>query len=278
MIIWLASYPKSGNTWVRIFLNSLFSKVNETNINEIKITQFPQRKDLEGFTNNIDDLQEFVKYTLTSQIRINLDNKIKIFKTHNAYWKTGDNFFTDTDNTLGCIYIVRDPRNVITSIKNHFNKKNINKALDFLKDERKVIGALNKPELEADIPTVISSWKNHYNSWKKLKTNYLLIKYENLLSRPEEEFLKITNFLEKIANLKFEKNSISKSVANSDFKILKKQEENIGFIEAQKDERGNPIKFFNLGPENNWKILLDAKIIKEIENSFESEMIELGYL
>jgi len=278
MIIWLASYPKSGNTWVRIFLNSLFSKVNETNINEIKITQFPQRKDFEGFTNNIDDLQEFVKYTLTSQIRINLDNKIKIFKTHNAYWKTGDNFFTDTDNTLGCIYIVRDPRNVITSIKNHFNKKNINKALDFLKDERKVIGALNKPELEADIPTVISSWKNHYNSWKKLKTNYLLIKYENLLSRPEEEFLKITNFLEKIANLKFEKNSISKSVANSDFKILKKQEENIGFIEAQKDERGNPIKFFNLGPENNWKILLDAKIIKEIENSFESEMIELGYL
>ena len=278
MIIWLASYPKSGNTWVRIFLNSLFSKVNETNINEIKITQFPQRKDFEGFTNNIDDLQEFVKYTLTSQIRINLDNKIKIFKTHNAYWKTGDNFFTDTDNTLGCIYIVRDPRNVITSIKNHFNKKNINKALDFLKDERKVIGALNKPELGADIPTVISSWKNHYNSWKKLKTNYLLIKYENLLSRPEEEFLKITNFLEKIANLKFEKNSISKSVANSDFKILKKQEENIGFIEAQKDERGNPIKFFNLGPENNWKILLDAKIIKEIENSFESEMIELGYL
>ena len=278
MIIWLASYPKSGNTWVRIFLNSLFSKTNQTNINEIKITQFPQRKDFEGLSDNVDDLQEFVKHTITSQIRINLDNKTKIFKTHNAYWKTGDNYFTDSDNTLGCIYIVRDPRNIITSIKNHFDKKNIEKALEFLKDERKIIGTLNKPELEADLPTVISSWKNHYNSWKKLKTNYLLIKYENLLSKPEEEFLKVTNFLEKISNFRFKKEDILKSIQNSDFKKLKKQEDNTGFVEAQKDKEGNPIKFFNLGPENNWKKSLDTKIIKEIENSFEKEMIELNYL
>ena len=66
MIIWLASYPKSGNTWVRIFLNSLFSQNNETNINEIKITQFPQRKNFEGLTNNIDDIEEMVKNSINS--------------------------------------------------------------------------------------------------------------------------------------------------------------------------------------------------------------------
>ena len=63
-----------------------------------------------------------------------------------------------------------------------------------------------------------------------------------------------------------------------DFNKLKKQEDNTGFVEAQKDKEGNPIKFFNLGPENNWKKSLDTKIIKEIENSFEREMIELDYL
>ena len=278
MIIWLASYPKSGNTWVRIFLNSLFSQTNETNINEIKITQFPQRKNFEGLTNNIDDIEEMVKNSINSQVKVNLDNKVKIFKTHNAYWRLGKHFFTDTDNTLGCIYIVRDPRNIVTSIKNHFDKKDIDKAFEFLKNERKLIGTLDKPELEADLPTVISSWQNHYNSWKKLKTNYLLIKYENLLEKPESEFFKITDFLKKVSNFEFKRENILECIKNSEFTKLRKQEENNGFIEAQKDKGGIPIKFFNLGPENDWKKTLDKKITKEIETIFEKEMLELGYL
>tara|TARA_B100001057_G_C22711825_1_gene896096 strand:- start:95 stop:931 length:837 start_codon:yes stop_codon:yes gene_type:complete len=278
MIIWLASYPKSGNTWVRIFLNSLFSQNNETNINEIKITQFPQRKNFDGLTNNIDDIEEIVKNSINSQVKVNLDNKVKIFKTHNAYWRLGKHFFTDTDNTLGCIYIVRDPRNIVTSIKNHFGKKDIDKAFEFLKNERKLIGTLDKPELEADLPTVISSWQNHYNSWKKLKTNYLLIKYENLLEKPESEFFKITDFLKKISNFEFKRENILESIKNSEFTKLRKQEEKNGFIEAQKDKGGTPIKFFNLGPENDWKKNSDKKITKKIETIFEKEMLELGYL
>ena len=61
MIIWLASYPKSGNTWVRIFLSSLIASTDNININDIKIEQFPQRYNFENLTKNISDVREFVK-------------------------------------------------------------------------------------------------------------------------------------------------------------------------------------------------------------------------
>ena len=177
MIIWLASYPKSGNTWVRVFLSSLIASTDNVSINDLIIEQFPQRYNFESLTENISDVSEFVKNCIHAQTKINLDNKVKIFKTHNAFWKSGEHYITDTNNTLGCIYIVRDPRNVITSIKNHYNKDTFSKALEFIKNEKQLLGDLKDSKLETDLPTVISSWKNHYNSWKKIKTNYLLIKY-----------------------------------------------------------------------------------------------------
>ena len=288
MIIWLASYPKSGNTWVRIFLNSLFyTDDNETNINNLSIGQFPNRKHFEGITENIDDINEFSKNCINAQLRLNLLNETKFFKTHHAYWQNGKYRFTDIQNSLGVIYIVRDPRNVITSLKNHFNFDSYNDALKFLLDDRKVIGikSSNKEKIteiknqknEADIPHIISSWKNHFNSWKKMNKNYLLVKYENLINSPEKEFQKITSFLEKLINVKFDKNRILDAVEKSSFHNLKKKEQTHGFIEA-------PIllnkssSFFNMGPKNDWRKLLNKKIAKKIEKEFKIEMSELNYL
>lgn len=121
MIIWLASYPKSGNTWVRLFLEALiFSKEKNLDINKANIRQFPLRRDFHGLTNNVDNINEFISNSIVSQEKVNLDNKIKFFKTHNAYWKSGNYSFTNEENTLGVIHIVRDPRNVITSLKKSF--------------------------------------------------------------------------------------------------------------------------------------------------------------
>ena len=82
MIIWLASYPKSGNTWVRLFLDSLLNtRVNKIDLNNIKITQFPLRKNFDGLNINIDNIEEFVSNCILAQEKINLDNSVKIFKT-----------------------------------------------------------------------------------------------------------------------------------------------------------------------------------------------------
>jgi|TARA_Y100001970_G_scaffold227266_1_gene281155 hypothetical protein len=279
MIIWIASYPKSGNTWIRLFLNSLiYSDNSSIDINDIKIRLFPIRKDFESLSENINDVNELIRNCLYSQIRLNLDKSVKIFKSHNALWQSQNYKFTNEENTLATVYIVRDPRNIITSIKNHYIFENYDTSLKFMTDDKQTIGIKKNAKLEIDLPTIISSWKNHYNSWKKLKRKYLLIKYENLLNKPLEEFTKITKFLENISDFRFEEKKILRSIENCNFKNLKTQEYSKGFKEAPVNNLGKPIKFFNLGPDNNWEKLLDPKTVDKLENIFGDEMKELGYL
>jgi len=275
MIIWLASYPKSGNTWVRLFLDYLLSDKKEFDINSAHVKQFPLREHFRNLTTNTENVEELAKYYKIAQDKLNLDNEIKIFKTHNALWTLNNKYsFTTISNTLGVIYIVRDPRNVVTSILNYYRKENYDSALNFLKDD-KVIGGT---EDENGIPTLIASWSNHYKSWKKFKKNYLLVRYEDLLSDPKKEFLKITNFLSSISHFKFEYEKILKAIDLCEFKNLSKEEDLNGFKGNPKNNKFLNKKFFNLGPKNKWEIYLDKKIQYDIEQIFNKEMIELKYL
>ena len=276
MIVWLSSYPKSGNTWVRLFLDNLLSPNKEFNINDNVIGQFPLRSHFLNLSDNIDNQDEFAKNCIKAQQKINLENTLKIFKTHNAFWnwRGGEYTFTDEKNTLGVIYIVRDPRNIITSVLNYFHKKNYYDALEFMK-ENKILGG---NDAEIGLPTIIGSWSNHYKSWKKFKKNFLIIKYENLIKNPFEEFSKIISYLESITDLKFENKKVLKAIEECKFDNVSRQEDKFGFNDNSKRNKELNKKFFNLGPKNKWQNILDKEIVKEIEEIFKTEMKELGYL
>ena len=284
MIIWLASYPKSGNTWVRSFLNSLlFNKNNEADLSEIsKIDQYPKRSHFINLVNEIDNLEKLSSNWIESQKILNKDNKIKILKTHHALCKYKNSVFTNENVSLGAVHIVRDPRNVISSILYHFSKRNFTEAKRFLFDENKALGKkfdLNDPNANRNIFTVISSWGNHYNSWKQFRKNYLLIKYEDLIQDPHKEFNKLAEYLSKLLNLKFEAKKIELAVKSNSFENLKKLEKENGFAEAVSDKKtGEKKRFFNLGPDNDWEKLIDKKLREDIEKEFKIEMIELGYI
>ena len=284
MIIWLASYPKSGNTWVRSFITSLlYNENNEANLKDlIHIQQYPLRSHFTNLVSDIDNLGELSSNWILSQKIINQDNKIKFFKTHHALCKFNNSFFTNGKVSLGVVHIVRDPRNVISSILYHFSKKNYEEAREFLFDERRVIVKKfdpKDPNVNKNILTVLGSWKNHYLSWKEFKKNYLLIKYEDLLSNPQAEFHKLSEYLSKHLNVKFENDKINHAIKSNSFENLKKLEKENGFIEAINDkETGEKKRFFNLGPENDWKKLLNIKLKEDIEKEFKTEMRELGYI
>jgi len=283
MIIWLASYPKSGNTWVRLFLNSLFfSSDGKLDINNVKIGQFPERRYFSNLIDNLDDIKKISQNWIIAQNIINLDKKIKFFKTHHAFCNVNNNFFTDVNNTKAVIYIVRDPRNVITSLLNHYEKENYNQALDFIFDENRVIGKSKFEKVsykQSEIITLIGSWKNNYNSWKNFPKNFYLIKYEDLIKNPLLEFNKLTDFLTDLLKIKFDKVKINNSVNSCDFKELKLIEKNYGYDESITSEKtGKKLNFFNLGPDNDWKKILDNGIRLEIEKNFNKEMKELGYI
>ena len=279
MIIWLASYPKSGNTWVRHFLASLiYSDQGKTGFDKLGyILQYPKKDQFEDLVNDVGDFNEIKQNWIKSQNIINSDNKVKIFKTHHVLCSLDKHNFTDEKNTLGAIYIVRDPRNVISSILYHFNLSSTEEALDFIQEEKKIIGNV-KNKVNYPLHTLIGSWKTNYNSWKTINKNFLLIKYEDLILNPNTEFKKIADYIANILNLKFSKEQIKKSINESSFENLKNLEEKNGFIESVKNLENKKKNFFNLGPKNNWENILNEKYVDRIVASFSNEMKELGYI
>ena len=283
MIIWLASYPKSGNTYVRAFLSAYyFSESGEFDFSQIsRIDQFPHEK---YFKEKVSNMSDASKQWVPIQREINKDKKIRFFKTHSFLGNYQGNQFTSPETTLGAIYIVRDPRNVLSSLKNHYSFDD-DKALKMIKDKTRSLMSNNGSHASL---TYISSWAENYLSW--LKNNQfrrLFIKYEDLITNKYETFRDIIVFTNTLMN-KVEgvnKSKLQKAIETTNFDVLKKKEVSETFVGSESSFKNwrkfhseNKNLFFNLGPDNNWKKILKTDVSKEIEISFEKEMIELGYL
>ena len=278
MIIWLASYPKSGNTLLRSILSSYFySEEGDFNFENLyKISQFPAIDHFLRLGVNIEDEAEVYKNFINAQNLINENRKAKFFKTHSRLCQMYGTNFTDLKNTLGVIYIVRDPRNVVTSFAHHYNL-NIDKATEALFDEKRFM-----IKTEKNCSVSLGSWDSNYKSWKELekKNKYLLVKYEDLIGKKKSTMLKIFKFLDKIGlKLSIDMVKLNKAIKSTDFDKMKNLERKETFHEAVVDEKtGKRKTFFNLGPGNDWRRLLDDKIKIKLEKAFEKEMIELEYL
>ena len=280
MIIWIASYPKSGNTWVRSIISSiLYSNDGVFDFDLLKkIQQFPNKKYFENFTKEFHNINEIKKYWIESQDWINLNTETKFFKTHHINCKIGEHAFTNNNNTLGTIYVVRDPRNLVNSFTNHYNIDK-NTAKHFITSQHSVTGALGKMKKDNHIFTILGSWSDHYKSWTKMNNNLLLIKYEDLLFNPLIEINKIIKYLKNLINFNCEEEKIKNIINSTSFEIMKKKEDEKGFYEAVMDNTGlNKVNFFNLGKENKWEKYLNNEEEKYIREKLGDEMKELGYI
>ena len=277
MIIWLASYPKSGNTLLRAILASYFYS-NDGDfdfINLYKIQQFPSIQHFKNLNLDLLNEKDVFKNFIEAQKLINKDRKIKFMKTHSSLAKINNCNFTDFNNSLGAIYIVRDPRNVVTSFAHHYNLS-IDDAINVMIDAKRWL-------VKTDLvyKTFLSSWSINYNSWKQMKNKVLFVKYEDLLNKKKTTLLKIFKFLDELGfkNLKLDITKLNRIIESSDFSIMQKLENKDDFKEGVIDkETGERKVFFRLGPNNDWKKFLDDKYRIKIENFFQKEMIELGYL
>jgi len=279
MIIWIASYTKSGNTWLRSIIASLlYTNDGVFDFNLIKkIKQFPTRNYFIDFTKNFNDITEISKFWLLAQDKINRTKEIKFFKTHNLNCAVNKNSFTNRSHTLGTIYVVRDPRNLINSIKTHYNKNSDEEAKDFLISQ-KILSRVPRDNDDADIATLLGSWSDHYNFWTKGDSNLLLIKYEDLILDTEKVMERIIIFLRKFMTVEVNPEKIKNIINTTSFNHLKNLEEKGLFSENVYDLKKNKIRFFNKGPNNDWRKVLDKKIQDDIEKIFNKEMKELGYI
>ena len=279
MILWLASYPKSGNTFVRSLLSSFFFSEDGNFKLELldKIKRFPSNYFFENIGVDINNDYEVAKNYIKAQEKINNKNSLIFLKTHSSFCKLLDKYnFSDLKNSIGVIYIVRDPRNVVMSFANHVNKT-YDETAQYLVQEKTV----NSDKGETKV--YVGSWSLNYNSWKVFKSynKYLLIKYEDLILNTENVFKEILFFIKEISNMNFnfDKKKFDNVINSTKFDKMKDLEKKYGFNEAEINEKtGKKNIFFNLGPHNNWEKNLDLKIKLKIENNLSKEMKELGYL
>jgi hypothetical protein len=279
MIIWLASYPKSGNTLLRSILATyFFSDDGIFNFNHLyKIGQFPSLNYFEQDGIDTSDKEEIFKNYIKAQKNLiqHSGKKINFLKTHSSFFTNEKYSFTNKENTLGAIYVVRDPRNIVTSIAHHYQLTEKD-SLEFMLDKNLFLG---KTDTHADI--FLSSWNLNYLSWKKLKDRVMIIKYEDLIKKKKETLMNVFNFFETLGMKKssFDSAKLDKVLESTEFEKMKKLEQKIEFTESVVDKKtGKNIPFFNLGPKNQWKNNLKAETVEKLEKNFKKEMQELRYL
>ena len=281
MIFWIASYPKSGNTWLRTLLSAYYySKDGVFVQNLIKnIGQFPEKKHFKDFDYLPQLVIDTTRFWIKAQERINSDKKLRFFKTHNVFGSINERKFTNKENTIGCIYIVRDPRNVITSLRNHYELY-YSQALLWMRSSNKYIYDYEKSQEYSDFQ-FISSWENNYKSWKSQKEFPIkIIKYEDLLDKTYTIFTEIIEFINKTTNnnQKINKTKIKNSINSTSFHKLKKNEKKYGFsesISSRKEKKQIP--FFFLGPDNDWKKILNKEHKIKLNDIFKNNLKELSY-
>ncbi len=282
MIIWLSSYPKNGNTWLRALISAYYYSDDGFFLGDrhlLNIQQFPVKKNLESFNFDLSKPGDSAKYWILAQEKLNIDKKVKFLKTHSALVKLGQNDFTNKKNTLGCIYIVRDPRNVLDSMSRHFQIDH-DKALSVMQDEKNFTYDFKKRNDYSDYQ-FISSWEKNYQSWKNNKLIPVkFIRYEDLLKETFFVFKDVVEFIDKLLNNKsgFNREKAKNAVKSTSFENLKNIEEIKGFSEsiiARNDKKRIP--FFHLGPKNEWQKNFDSKFIEKINNIFRENLNELNY-
>jgi hypothetical protein len=273
-LLWIASYPKSGNTWMRAFIENYVQNLPQpVDINQLFRDSVAEAK-AEHFRAYIEQGRDTTSLTaeeictIRPLVQANMARQANgtIFvKTHNFLGEFGGYPLHNSAVTSGAIYMVRNPLDVAVSMANYFAYP-IDVAIDYMAEE--MTGTPNEKE---NVPQIISSWSTHVQSWtEKSEDRILILRYEDMLDNPVKVFKKVVSFL----GQKRDPVRLKKAIRFSSFDQLKTQESQKGFVERHEDAK----TFFRRGQKNQWRQKLTETQVQKIVNTHESQMKRFRYL
>lgn len=274
-IIWLASYPKSGNTWFRAFLaNLLHPKGIPADINELEGGPIASSRQLfdevTGLSSSdltMDEIESLRPYVYR-YIAQNTD-EIVFHKIHDAYTLIKEGIpLVPSDASRAVLYFVRNPLDVAVSFAYHANS-GISEIAKAMADDHYSF-CCKTSRLHMQLRQKLLSWSNHVNSWvSQTEIPVLVIRYEDMMLNSEETFTKAAAF----CGLNYTREQVCEAIAKSSFKELKKQESEKGFRERSPESQ----VFFRKGKIGSWKEELTQEIVNKIVHDHRDMMQRLGY-
>ncbi len=272
-ICWIASYPKSGNTWVRAFIANYLdggttpvdiNTLHERSVAEARAERYrPYVAGGDTTRAGIADLCA-IRSMVHADIARQAPGTVFV-KTHNFMGAYQDFPLHNMAVTSGAVYVVRNPMDVAVSLANYF-AFTIDQAIDFMAEE--MTGTRSEAE---NVPQVINSWSVHVASWTgQDNPAVLVLRYEDLLDKPLKFFRKLVAFLGQPRD----DARLRRAVACSSFGSLQSQERAGGFVERHEDAR----RFFRAGRKNQWRDALDAGQVRRIVADHGQQMARFRYL
>ncbi|KAB7738511.1 sulfotransferase domain-containing protein [Parvibaculum sedimenti] len=271
-LIWLASYPKSGNTWMRSFLHNLLrnppkpvplNELDEFCLGESASEWYRRRsaKPLEELTPiELAALRPLVHRDFTNAFPDSV-----FVKTHNFLGEWLGHPLHNMEVTAGAIYIVRNPLDVVLSMAPHFGLS-IDEAIEALANE-----AASTALMANHVPEIHSSWSTHVRSWTQHPNPQLLVlRYEDMLDKPRRSFKQVVEFL----GVKPTSERLERAIRFSSFKMLKAQEQREGF----KERSSKAAAFFREGRKDQWREKLTPEQVRRVVSVHYEQMARFGYI
>ncbi|NOZ05054.1 MAG: sulfotransferase domain-containing protein [Chloroflexi bacterium] len=276
-IVWLASYPKSGNTWLRVFLtNYLHDKDDPADINDLDGGPIASARDIfdrvigveasDLFPEEIDRFRPAVYEQLAAEI-----DKPYFMKVHDAWRRNagGVPLFPAT-TTAVVIYLIRNPLDVAPSFAHHQNDS-IDKVIADMANEEETLARFDGERLARQLHQRLFSWSSHVRSWvDESGLPVHVVRYEDMSQTPEETFTGIV----RTAGLPVEPERVREAIALSRFDRLQAQEAEEGF----KERRPEAKSFFRKGKIGSWREDLTPDQVHRLIEDHRAVMRRFGYL
>jgi hypothetical protein len=270
-LFWIASYPKSGNTWLRVFLaNYLLGGEKPVPINSVGKLGYADAdarhyERANGGAYDLGDASKTVALRNRFLLRIAVTGpKVALVKTHNYNSTINDVPLIPKSYTRGSIYVARHPGDVAISFASHYGLS-IDEAIERMHEGSAVIGGAGGTALQ-----FTSDWSSHVQSWAGAKTNKpRVIRYEDMHTAPHETFGRVLHHL----GVGIDKAKLDRAINNSRFEELKRQEKADGFSENTPHQP----RFFRKGIAGSWRDILSNSQIKTLTSNHQKTMQALGY-
>ncbi len=274
-ILWLASYPKSGNTWFRAFLSALMND-GVVAINKLDTDGIISARETFDFMSDIDsmDLYDDEAKLMVRDIYSNLadsSDSLRIIKTHDAYLtdKEGNSIFP-VEATHCAFYFIRNPLDVVGSLASHM-RLSIEECVHIICDKNATLATQNNNlNKNKQFRINMCDWSTNVTTWTHaLAFPVYVIRYEDMLSNPFETFSRAVSQ----AKFNFTPEEISRAIKASSFEQLKRQETQFGFVEKLRKD----VQFFRSGTMGNWDKELTPVQIDKIRQTHGEVMNQYGY-